>query len=106
MCQAQQIKKNYYYDGLNHIHYRIAGDANSSFHSFASICRHIVVISLLFQKELSAERLVLCPDTPGCGNSDAPSTPPKIEDYVELLMSLCDGLGLDNSTLWGFILEV
>ena len=32
----------------------------------------------------------------GYGNSDAPSTPPKIEDYVELLMSLCDGLGLDN----------
>ena len=103
MCQTQQIKKNYYYDGLKHIHYRIAGDANSK---SPLVCFHMSPYSgdqfAFLQKELSTERLVLCPDTPGYGNSDAPSTPPKIEDYVERLMSLCDGLGLDKFNVMGF----
>ena len=38
MCQAQQIKKNYYYDGLKHIHYRIAGDAKSK---LPLVCFHM-----------------------------------------------------------------
>lgn len=46
-----------------------------------------------FQRALAADRLVICPDTPGFGNSDGPENPVTIPDYTAALAELLDGLG-------------
>lgn len=47
----------------------------------------------LFQRALAADRLVMCPDTPGFGGSDAPDAPVSIPDYAGAMADLLDGLG-------------
>jgi pimeloyl-ACP methyl ester carboxylesterase len=46
-----------------------------------------------FQQALAADRLVLCPDTPGFGGSDGPDAPVTIPDYAGAMADLLDGLG-------------
>lgn len=47
----------------------------------------------VFQRALARDRLVLCPDTPGFGNSDGPEAPVTIPDYAAALAEALDGLG-------------
>lgn len=49
------------------------------------VCMHTSPASAvefkIFQKVMARDRVVLCPDTPGFGSSDAPSKAPTIPDY-------------------------
>jgi pimeloyl-ACP methyl ester carboxylesterase len=47
----------------------------------------------VFQRVLAEDRLVLCPDTPGFGNSDGPAAPVTIPDYAAALARALDNLG-------------
>lgn len=47
----------------------------------------------LFQQEMAADRIVLCPDTPGFGSSDAPPNVPTMEDYAGALAAALTNLG-------------
>lgn len=46
-----------------------------------------------FQNALAIDRLVLCPDTPGFGGSDAPPAPVTIPDYAAAMADLLDDQG-------------
>lgn len=41
---------------------------------------------------LARDRVVLAPDTPGYGGSDAPDAPTTIEDYAQVMMAFVDGM--------------
>lgn len=55
-----------------------------------------------FQAELSKDRIVICPDTPGYGGSDAPEQPASIEDLTVAMAELIEGLGFNQVDLLGF----
>ena len=42
--------------------------------------------------EMARDRVVIAPDTPGYGGSDAPEAPVDIEDYATVMVSLADDL--------------
>lgn len=46
-----------------------------------------------FQQAMAADRLVLCPDTPGFGGSDPPPSVPSIADYAGAMADLVEHLG-------------
>jgi pimeloyl-ACP methyl ester carboxylesterase len=45
------------------------------------------------QPRLATDRVVYAPDTPGYGDSDAPSTQPSLEEYADVLGAWLAGLG-------------
>jgi pimeloyl-ACP methyl ester carboxylesterase/catechol 2,3-dioxygenase-like lactoylglutathione lyase family enzyme len=45
------------------------------------------------QPRLATDRVVYAPDTPGYGDSDAPSTQPSVEEYADVLGAWLAGLG-------------
>jgi len=53
----------------------------------------------LFQTVMSADRRVICMDTPGFGGSDAPSSVPTIEHYAEALAIGLKALGFGEGRL-------
>ncbi|MFN8534448.1 MAG: alpha/beta hydrolase [Dehalococcoidia bacterium] len=49
-----------------------------------------------------AERFrTIAPDTPGFGDSDAPSSPPEIADYARAVVDVLDALGIGRAHLLG-----
>ncbi len=61
------------------------------------VCFHQSPISgtqfRVFQEALAEDRLVLCPDTPGFGGSDAPNAPVTIPDYAGAMADMLNNLG-------------
>ncbi|MBL8629631.1 MAG: alpha/beta hydrolase [Rhodospirillaceae bacterium] len=61
------------------------------------ICFHQSPISgsqfRVFQEAMAEDRLVLCPDTPGFGGSDAPGAPVTIPDYAGAMADMLENLG-------------
>jgi len=55
-----------------------------------------------FQAEMSKDRIVICPDTPGYGGSDAPLAPAKMENLAGAMVEMIDALGFDEVDLLGF----
>ena len=51
----------------------------------------------LFQNVMAEDRLVICPDTPGFGSSDIPSSPPEIPDYAGAMADVLENLGYGTS---------
>ena len=47
----------------------------------------------LFQHHLATDRVVLCPDTPGFGGSDAPPRVPTIPDYAAAMADMLEDAG-------------
>lgn len=86
------------------LHYSTAQPAKSS--RSALVCFHQSPISgaqfTLFQRAMATDRLVLCPDTPGFGGSDAPTTMPSIADYAAAMADWLDGMKLKNVDALGF----
>ena len=70
------------------------------------VCFHQSPISgaqfKLFQHAMSTDRMVLCPDTPGFGGSDGPTTMPSITDYAAAMADWLDDLTLKNVDVLGF----
>ena len=52
--------------------------------------------------ELGQDRSVYAPDLPGCGESDAPETPPRVADYAAAVGDLLDTLRLRQVDLLGY----
>ncbi|MCH8182920.1 MAG: alpha/beta hydrolase [Proteobacteria bacterium] len=86
------------------IHLRIAEPRSPS--ATPLVCLHMspnsgrIYETLL--EEMGRDRLVLAPDTPGFGESDAPDTPPRIEDYAAAMAGLIDGLALPRVDVMGY----
>lgn len=55
-----------------------------------------------FQENMSADRIVICPDTPGYGGSSAPNKPASIEEMAKAMAELIVSLGYDQVDLLGF----
>lgn len=53
-------------------------------------------------KDLGRDRFVYAPDTPGYGESDAPTSPPDIADYADAMGDLLDQLGHMPVDLLGY----
>lgn len=52
--------------------------------------------------EMGRDRISLAPDTPGFGESDAPQSPPTIENYAACMGGLIDDLGLKRIDVMGY----
>jgi pimeloyl-ACP methyl ester carboxylesterase len=52
--------------------------------------------------EMGRDRLTIAVDTPGFGNSDAPSAPPDIPDYAAAVGELMDGLKIRGADVMGY----
>lgn len=52
--------------------------------------------------ELARDRTAIAPDTPGFGMSDAPASPPSIEDYARVMAEALDALGLREVDCVGY----
>ena len=55
-----------------------------------------------FQDNMSADRIVICPDTPGYGGSSAPEKPASIEELTKAMAKLIENLGYEQVDLLGF----
>lgn len=55
-----------------------------------------------FMEEMSRDRLVLAPDTPGFGESDGPPTPPGIADYTEAIAGVLDAFRVPTVDIMGY----
>jgi len=70
------------------------------------LCFHASPLSgLIFEEvitRLGSDRLVIAPDTPGYGMSDAPDTTPDIPVYARAFSHLIDKLALDTVDLVGY----
>lgn len=55
-----------------------------------------------FQDELAKDRLVICPDTPGYGGSDAPPSPASIGQLAGAFIQMIESMGHDKVDMLGF----
>lgn len=55
-----------------------------------------------FQSIMSKDRVVICPDTPGYGGSDAPDEPTSMAELARAMAEMIDALGFEKVDLLGF----
>lgn len=95
------IVKSYIDGPYGQIHLRRAGHGGRPL-----VCLHMSPYSgdfyRKFQLEMAKDRLVICPDTPGYGNSDKPDSKPSVGDYAVAIIAMVDELGIDEFDLLGF----
>ncbi len=102
--RAGQVRRAFAHGPYGQLHYRLAEPLEPSqtpltcFH--ASPQSSGVYGALL--GEMGADRIALAPDTPGFGESEAPLTPPGIEDYASAMAGLLDTLGIQQTDVLGF----
>ena len=99
----KKVKKNYIDSLYGQLHYRKAGTITSS---PPLICFHMSPnsgkIYEKFMEEMSKDRIIYAPDTPGFGESDPPFQEPSIEDYAKTMSNFIDKLGLKKIDLIGY----
>jgi len=99
------VTKHYVYGRFGQIHYRQASPEAPTHHA-PLILFHMSPYSGVIYENLLAEmgrdRLVIAVDTPGFGNSDAPPSPPSIQDYAAAMGDLLDSLKLRNVDVMGY----
>ncbi|PPR79858.1 MAG: Tropinesterase [Alphaproteobacteria bacterium MarineAlpha2_Bin1] len=99
----KKIQKNYMDSLYGQLHYRKAGNKASL---PPLICLHMSPnsgkIYETFMKEMSKDRVVFAPDTPGFGESDPPFEEPSIEDYAKVTANFIDNLGYKEIDLIGY----
>ncbi|WND03483.1 alpha/beta hydrolase [Temperatibacter marinus] len=95
------IKKAYASCSFGQVHYRIAGKGGVPL-----VCLHLSPYSGSFyenfQVEMSKDRLVICPDTPGYGGSDRIRNNPTIQEYAASFIEFIDSLGVEEVDILGF----
>jgi pimeloyl-ACP methyl ester carboxylesterase len=52
--------------------------------------------------QMSADRFVMAPDTPGYGASDPPPEPPSIATYAQSMLAVMDAYGIDAVDVLGY----
>lgn len=90
-------KRAYVETSIGQVHYRHAGPAVARelpplllFHMSPASS----VVYDRFIEVLGTNRSCFAIDTPGYGNSDAPDSPPRIEDYASVMVEVAENLGL------------
>ncbi len=102
--EAGKVRRAYGRGPYGPLHYRLAEPEDpkqtplTCFH--ASPQSGLVYEALL--KVMGRDRIALAPDTPGFGESEAPLTPPGIEDYAAAMAALLDDLGIQQTDVMGF----
>jgi len=90
-----QVERAYTASRYGQLHYRIARPIGASTRP-TLVCFHQSPKSGWDYEPIMAglaqDRIVLAPDTPGYGGSDAPPAPTTIEDYARIMMEFVDGL--------------
>ena len=90
------------------IHYRAAKPASGDPTTWKTplICLHPSPMSgVVFERfieAMAADRLVLAPDTPGYGQSDAPPEPVGIPDFAGAMADLLDAEGIETTDVLGY----
>lgn len=97
------VRRDYAVGRYGQLHYRFSGRAGQRppvlfLHASPTSGRHYEPVLAA----LGSDRFVLAPDTPGFGDSDAPPSPPGIEDYAAALGEFVDGLGLPRVDVVGY----
>ncbi len=102
-----QVRRQYADCRFGQLHYRVAEPVDKQkivhpplfcFHQSPS-SGHIFGELM---KKLATDRIVYAPDTPGFGQSDAPSTQPEIGDYAAAMLDWMNGLGHSTYDLLGY----
>lgn len=97
-------KRQYIDNKFGQLHLRVSQPQNPS--ARAVLCIHISPLSGVVYdevlKELGSDRLVIAPDTPGYGMSDAPLKAPSIQDYADSMIELIEELQLKELDLIGY----
>ena len=90
-----EVERAYCPSRYGQLHYRIARPRGASTRP-TLVCFHQSPKSGWDYEPIMAglarDRVVLAPDTPGYGGSDAPGAPVRIEDYAEVMMDFVHGL--------------
>ncbi len=99
------VRRGYLDGRFGQIHYRIAQPAADAGRP-PLLCFHMSPHSgRVYQNFIAAMgvgRVAVAPDTPGFGESDAPASPPGIEDYAAAMGDLIDALGFRQVDLIGY----
>ncbi len=98
------VRREYIDGRFGQMHVRRSVGGNESKRPL--ICLHLSPGSgLMYEKlltELGQERHCFAPDTPGYGASDAPKTPPMIQDFADAVGQLIDHYELPSIDLLGY----
>lgn len=90
------VRRAYHDGAYGQIHYRIARPATAPSLPPLLLLHQTPKSGIDYEQImplLAIDRVVIAPDTPGYGGSDAPPAPPSIEDYADAAMALVDALG-------------
>lgn len=98
------VRKAYADGPFGQIHYRYAGDKNST--EVPLMCLHASPLSgILYDQwlaEIGKDRFTVAPDTPGYGGSDTPAEPPLIGDLADAMIGFMDSIGLQTVDVMGY----
>lgn len=98
------VRKAYADGPFGQIHYRYAGDKNST--EVPLMCLHASPLSgILYEywlAEMGKDRFAVAPDTPGYGGSDTPAEPPLIGDLADAMIGFMDSVGLQTVDVMGY----
>ena len=101
------LRKMYVDCRYGQLHVHTAFPSNGGFDELTPlVCLHPSPLSgrvfRAFLAELGQKRSVYAPDLPGCGESDAPASPPTVADYAAAVGDLLDTLRLRQVDLLGY----
>lgn len=106
------VKRRYVDGRFGQIHLRVAEPQGKAAQPVVAssrpplLCFHMSPnssrIYQTFLGSMGTDRLVVAPDTPGFGESDAPPSQPAIEDYAAAMADVMDALGLDQVDVMGY----
>jgi len=101
---AADITRHYVACTYGQMHLYLAGDRDSD--NIPLVCFHMSPYSgryyQYFQSEMARDRLVICPDTPGYGQSSAPEEPATINDLANAMAEMLTEMSLDQVDVLGF----
>jgi pimeloyl-ACP methyl ester carboxylesterase len=101
---APGVRRAYADSLFGQLHYRIARPAKPT--RVPLLCFHLSPNSgrlyNILAAEMGKDRIVIAPDTPGFGESDAPVEPPEIADYAATMGDLMDQLGIREFDVMGY----
>ena len=88
--------------GRIHYRYHLPGSARGTFADAARVAHVLVGACAHLAARLGETLNVVCPDTPGNGDSDPlPMEQPRIEDFASSMIALLDTLGMEHAAVYG-----
>ncbi|MDX2143811.1 MAG: alpha/beta hydrolase [Rhodospirillaceae bacterium] len=100
-----KVTKHYADGRFGQIHHRRAAPVGVSTQPPLLLFHMSPYSSVIYQNFLAAmgeQRLTIAVDTPGFGNSDAPPSPPQIQDYAAAVGDMMDALKLRHVDVMGY----